>query len=137
MQFTCHESEIGKLVTSPQEASRLMLPLMLAERETIVVACLDERRKVITAFVAAIGGIDYVVCEPPAIFRMPVALSATSILVAHNHPSGDPTPSQADIQTTKMLEACATILGIVFIDHLVLTRCGKWRSIAEYNERGF
>lgn len=136
MRLTCQESDIGTTIDHPAAAARIFLPLMLPDRETLVVMLLDEHRAVITALVAAIGTDNMVQCEPSAVFRPALLLGASHILIAHNHPSGDPTPSQPDIQTTRTIELCARILGINFIDHLVLTTSGRYRSIAEYMELG-
>lgn len=133
----CRESDVGATIGHPTDAARVFLPMMLPDRETLVVMCLDERRSVITAFVAAVGTENMVECEPMTVFRPAVALGASYILIAHNHPNGDPTPSLADVQTTKVIETCAQILGIGFVDHLVLTVSGRYRSIAEYMEKGF
>lgn len=137
MRIVCQDSDIGTTIDHPNSAARVFLPLMLSDRETLVVMCLDEHRAVITAFVAAIGTENMVQCEPSAVFRPAIMLGASHILIAHNHPNGDPTPSQPDIQTTRTIEMCARILGINFIDHLVLTTSGRYRSIAEYMEKGF
>lgn len=137
MRLTCSDSDLGKTIDSPTAAHAIFFPLMLTDRETLVVMCLDDSRRVIGAFVAAVGTVDSVVCEPWMVFRPAMALGASYVLIAHNHPSGDPTPSKPDVEVTKMLEAGAAILGIGFVDHLVLTATGRYRSIAEYMERGF
>ncbi len=137
MRITCLDSEIGATIGHPMDAARIFLPMMLADRETLVVMCLDERRRVILARRVALGGVDYVTCDMRLVFRPAIVADASYILVAHNHPSGNPTPSQADVDTTKLIEAGATILGINYIDHLVLTTNGRYRSIAEYMETGF
>lgn len=134
MRLTCCESEIGRTVGSPDDAVRVMLPMMLADRETFVVTCLDADRRVIVAFVAAVGTATQVSFEPKEIFRTVLMLGATHILIAHNHPDGNPTPSDADLVTTQIIEVGCKILGINYIDHLVLTNSGKYRSIAEYME---
>lgn len=135
--IVCRDSDLGRVIAHPMDAADVFLPLMLPHRETLVVMCLDERRRVITAQRVAIGGVDFVTCEPKLVFRPAVEHDASFILIAHNHPSGNPTPSRADLETTKMIETCAVILGIGYVDHLVLTTSGKYRSIAEYMERGF
>lgn len=137
MRLTCRDSEIGMKIESPDDAAAIFLPMMQRDRETLVVMCLDESRNLINAFVAAIGTENMVQCEPSMVFRPAIVLGASYVLIAHNHPDGNPTPSGPDIQTTKVLELCAQILGIGFVDHLVLTTSGKYRSIAEYMERGF
>jgi DNA repair protein RadC len=70
------------------------------------------------------------------VFRPAIECDASFILIAHNHPSGNPTPSLPDIETTRLIEAGAMLLGIGYIDHLVLTTSGRYRSIAEYMEMG-
>jgi DNA repair protein RadC len=136
MRLTCQDSDIGTTINHPDRAASVFLPMMLRDRETLVVMCLDDDKRVINAFVAAIGTADMVQCEPSTVFRPAMLLGACHILVAHNHPNGNPTPSIPDIQTTRMLEMCCKILGIGFVDHLVLTHTGRYRSIAEYMELG-
>lgn len=133
----CRESDIGVTISHPEIARDIFLPMMLTDRETMAVMLLDADRRVMGAFVAAIGTVDMVQCHPSDVFRPAIMLGASYVLVAHNHPSGNPTPSDADIETTRMIEAGAAILGINFVDHLVLTATGRYRSIAEYMEKGF
>lgn len=57
-----------------------------------------------------------------AIFREALKAGAEEIIVAHNHPSGDPTPSKADIEATKRLKAGAELVGLIFLDHLIIGR---------------
>lgn len=133
--MVCKDSEIGSRIAHPRDAAALFLPMMLEDRETLVVSCLDADRRVITAFVVAYGTVDSVICDSRLIYRSALLLDASAILIAHNHPSGNVTPSVPDIETTRMLEACAKVLGILFVDHLVLARDGRFLSIAEYMER--
>ena len=130
----CPDSAIGTPIAHPLDAREIFRPMMLPDRETLAVMLLDERRNVITAFVASVGTETMVTCDPPAIFRPTMLLGASCILIAHNHPSGDPTPSDADIQTTKLIDTCAKILGILLVDHLVLTTSERYQSVFEYME---
>ena len=132
----CRESDLGTRIAHPNDAMRIMLPMMETDVETLVVTCLDAHRRVLTAYVAAVGTATAVECEPRSVFAPALVIGASHIMIAHNHPNGNPTPSQADLDTTRLLEACARILGIGFVDHLVLTRRGAYTSIAEYNENG-
>lgn len=134
MRVTCLDSEIGTRIAHPAHAAALFLPMMLEDRETLVAMFLDSSRRVMHARRIAIGTIDSVTCEPRLVFRPAVTLDASAILIAHNHPSGNVTPSIPDIETTRMLEMCAKVLGILFVDHLVLARDGRFQSIAEYME---
>lgn len=134
MRLTCRESDLGRVIAHPQDAASVLLPMCLPDRETLTVMCLDARRRVINAFVLATGTATEVACEPRDLFRPVLLLDAHAILIAHNHPNGDPTPSEADILTTKTIELICRVLGVQFIDHLVLTASGRYRSIAEYME---
>jgi DNA repair protein RadC len=135
--ITCRDSDIGKPIGCPDSAAAIFLPLMLKDRETLVAMFLDADRRLINAARIAIGTVDMVPCHPAILFRAALLLDASHILIAHNHPSGDPTPSRPDIETTKILESGAKLLGIGFVDHLVLTHTGRYRSIAEFMEKGF
>jgi DNA repair protein RadC len=64
--------------------------------------------------------------DPKLVFRPAVVLRASAVILAHNHPSGDPTPSQIDIETTKRLEAAGTLLGTLLLDHLVIGRASSF-----------
>lgn len=133
----CKESAVGTRIAHPMDARDIFLPMMLADRETLAVMCLDESRAVITAFVASIGTATMVVFNPPEIFRPAMLLGASRILIAHNHPDGDPTPSLMDVETTKIIELGAKVLGIDLVDHLVLTTSEKYRSVFDYMDKGF
>ena len=60
--------------------------------------------------------------HPREVFREAIRLSASAVIVAHNHPSGDPAPSRADIQVTRQLREAAKVIGIDLLDHIVLGR---------------
>lgn len=68
------------------------------------------------------GGMNNVVCDPKKVFMGALACAATSIGICHNHPSGNPRPSQDDRNLTKKLVAAAKLLDIVFVDHII---CGR------------
>jgi DNA repair protein RadC len=69
--------------------------------------------------------------HPRELFREAVRASAASVVVAHNHPSGDPTPSGADIQLTRRLVRAGDVLGIELLDHVVIGDGGEWASLRE------
>jgi DNA repair protein RadC len=95
---------------------------MLADRdrETFLVLCLDTRHRVNAAHVAAIGGIDFAPIEPRAVFTAALLAGAACVVLAHNHPSGDPTPSEEDLRITRRLVEAGRILGIPVIDHVIV-----------------
>lgn len=93
----------------------------IAGKEAIFVLPLDaEGRKITNPTLVAFGAEKAAACEPKTIFRAVFAAGAESFVVAHNHPSGDPTPSPADMEATKRLIAGSELLGVRVLDHLVL-----------------
>jgi DNA repair protein RadC len=110
-------------VNDAEDAARIARPVMLDEQETFVVLCLTVRNTLIgEPHVIAIGTVTGVEVHPRDVFRAAVAANAAGIVVLHNHPSGDLTPSAEDIQLTRRLKACGDLLGIPVVDHVVVTR---------------
>ncbi len=70
------------------------------------------------------------VVDPAEVFREALKAGASKIIVAHNHPSGDLTPSKADIDTTARLRAASNLLGVQFLDHLILGKDSRFVSIS-------
>lgn len=88
--------------------------------ESFVVILLDTRRHVLGHCVVGVGILDSVLVHPREVFRAAVVYRAHAIIVAHNHPSGDPTPSEADIRTTRDLIRAGQLLKIELLDHIVI-----------------
>ena len=95
-----------------------------AEREEFRVLFLDAKNRLIADEVQGRGTIDHTPVYPREVVRRALELSAASIILLHNHPSGDPTPSRADIEMTKKIIAAAEPLGILVHDHIVIGREG-------------
>lgn len=101
------------------------------DRESFVVAMVDAR-SVITGFeVIAMGSLTGVEVHPREVFKAAVLMSAAAIIVAHNHPSGDPTPSEMDVILTQRLHAASKILGIPLVDHIVIGVDDSYRAISD------
>ena len=118
----------GPAVRDPETAYRLLRPIMSAatsgdSQETFFVLLLDTKHKVIGSPIEATRGLlDTSLVHPREVFREAVRNSAASVILAHNHPSGDPTPSKEDIDTTRRLVEAGKILGIRVVDHVILGR---------------
>jgi DNA repair protein RadC len=95
-----------------------------AEREEFRVLFLDRKNILIADEVQGTGTIDHTPVYPREIIKRALELGASSLILAHNHPSGDPTPSRADIEMTRDIAAAAKPLGIAVHDHLVIGRSG-------------
>ncbi|HEY8214746.1 MAG TPA: DNA repair protein RadC [Methylocystis sp.] len=98
--------------------------MAFAEREEFRILFLDKRNALIADEVQGIGTIDHTPVYPREIVRRALELGSSALILAHNHPSGDPTPSAADIRMTKDIAAIAQPFGITVHDHLVVGRHG-------------
>lgn len=94
------------------------------EREQFRVLFLDKKNKLIADEIQNEGTIDHTPVYPREVVKRALELSATAIILIHNHPSGDPTPSRADIEMTKKIDEVAASLGITVHDHIIIARDG-------------
>lgn len=90
------------------------------EQEQIWVICLNTRGYPIGKSLVTLGTATASLAHPREIFRVAILASATSIIVSHNHPSGDPTPSSADISITRQIKESGRIIGIELLDHVII-----------------
>src|SRR5713101_5505683 len=98
--------------------------MAFADKEQFRILFLDKRNQLISDEVQQVGTVDHTPVYPREVIKRALELSATAILLVHNHPSGDPTPSQADIQMTKAIIDIASPLGIAVHDHLIVGKNG-------------
>ena len=94
------------------------------EREQFRVLFLDKKNRLIRDEVQQEGTVDHTPVYPREVIKRAFDLSATAIILVHNHPSGDPTPSEADIEMTKKINKIATSLGILVHDHIIIAKEG-------------
>lgn len=97
-------------------------PIRAKQQEHFVVLSLDGGQRLIAQRTITIGTLDTVIAHPREVFADPIADRAASIIVAHNHPSGDALPSQRDISLTQQFVAAGQLLGIVLRDHIIVTK---------------
>jgi DNA repair protein RadC len=100
------------------------LAMAFAEREQFRILFLDRKNALIADDVQQTGTVDHTPVYPREVIKRALELSATALILVHNHPSGDPTPSQADIQMTKAIVQIATPLGISVHDHIIVGKNG-------------
>lgn len=123
------EAELARLrardaahVRDPEHAARMLRRLPWRwDRESFAAVALSARQQPIRAEIIAIGGLAEVTVHPREIFTFAIRWRAHSVIVAHNHPSGDPDPSDDDVQLTRRLVDGGRLLGIHIVDHLVIT----------------
>ena len=97
------------------------------EVENFQVILLNTRRKLIRVEKISQGTLDTILVHPREVFKPAIAASAAAIVLAHNHPSGDPTPSEADIKVTRDLIRAGQLLKIDVLDHIILGRASQER----------
>ena len=98
--------------------------MAFAEKEQLRVLFLDKRNQLIADEVQQTGTVDHTPVYPREVVKRALELSATAIVLVHNHPSGDPTPSRADIQMTQSIQEIAKPLGIDLHDHIIVGKEG-------------
>lgn len=109
------------IIRSPQDAATFLMPDMSSlQQEHFVVLFLNVKNQILHKQTIFIGSLNSSIVHPREIFREAVKRSAASIICAHNHPSGVPTPSPEDIDVTKRLQEAGFIIGIELIDHLII-----------------
>ncbi len=91
-----------------------------ADREHFVVLLLDRKNNVIGINTVAIGSLSATIVHPREVFKPAILANAAAVILAHNHPSGDPTPSPEDKATTRKLVEAGKILGIQVLDHIIV-----------------
>lgn len=102
-----------------------------ASQEAFYTLAIDVRNGLLDIVEVARGTVCGVEVHPREVFRPAIRVAAAAIVIAHNHPSGDPTPSPEDIELTRRLRQTGEILGIPVMDHVVVTH-ERFRSIAEW-----
>lgn len=113
--------EDKKRITSPQEIADIFIPLLKDEiKEKFLVVCLNKANSIITSEVITTGTIDSSVIHPREVFKVAIDNNAVSIIVIHNHPSGNTEPSNEDISITKRLVEAGKILSIPVFDHIII-----------------
>ncbi|NOX61374.1 MAG: DNA repair protein RadC [Chloroflexi bacterium] len=118
-------------VNTPDDVARLLLAeLAYADQEHVKVVLIDARSQVIAMPTVYKGMLNHVEIRIGELFKEAVRRNASAIIIAHNHPSGDPTPSPEDVSLTRRIVEAGKLLGIDVLDHLVLGR-GAWVSLKE------
>ena len=102
-----------------------------ADREIFVALALDARNRPIGSNIVSVGTLTTSLVHPREIFKFAILAGAATIALAHNHPSGDPTPSKEDVDLTRRMVQAGELVGIEVIDHVILALGGEWESLRE------
>lgn len=120
-------------ITSPADAaSLLMSEMMLLEQEHLRVVLLNTRNEVLRTHTVYIGSLNTSVVRIGELFRPAIRENAAAVIVAHNHPSGDPSPSPEDVNVTRQIVKAGRLLDIELLDHLIIGH----RRYVSLKERG-
>ncbi|MFC7321025.1 RadC family protein [Halobacillus campisalis] len=122
------------VIRSPEDGADFVMEEMRdLKQEHFICLFLNTKNQVIHRQTIFIGSLNASIVHPREVFKEAVKRSAASIICAHNHPSGDPTPSQEDIQVTRRLNECGKMIGIELLDHLVIGD----RTFISLKEKGY
>lgn len=115
-------------ISSPNDIAKiLMKDMVFLKQEVLKLVMLDTKNNIIGLKDVFVGSLNTSIVHPREIFKEALKRSSSSIIVCHNHPSGDPTPSKEDIDITIRLKECGKIIGIDLLDHLII---GKNRYVS-------
>ena len=121
-----------KIKTTEDVANLFISQMSNEKREIAKVIILNTKNVILKILDLSIGGTSYAVLEPKIVLEEAVKMQAPKIILVHNHPSGDPTPSEQDYQATDRIFEAASIMGIDLIDHVVIGK-NKYESIRYRN----
>jgi DNA repair protein RadC len=121
----------GRSVRSPEDIATLLAPEMeLLTQEQLRVVLLDTRNRVLDTVMVYQGNVNCTIVRMAEVFREAIVVCAPNIILVHNHPSGDPSPSPDDAALTKQAVEAGKLLGIDVLDHIVIGR-GSFVSLKE------
>ena len=122
----------GKPVRNCEAAAELgRIMLENADRELLLVCCLDSRKNPISIEIAAMGSLNSCYVQPREVFKNAILSNAESIILIHNHVSGDPEPTEEDFRCTKGLLQAGKLLGIPVLDHIIIGAGEDFVCLAE------
>ena len=128
------------VLDNPESVARLLRDQNLGKPvETLQVLLLNTRRRLIRVEEISQGTLDTLLVHPREVFKCAIAANAASLVLAHNHPSGDPSPSEADIKVTRDLIRAGQLLKIEVVDHIILGRAtaGRAKDYSSLRELGY
>ncbi|WP_418790748.1 RadC family protein [Phosphitispora sp. TUW77] len=118
-------SDPKKVIKTPYDVFNLLKERMrYLDREHFIAVSLNTKHHVITIETVSVGNLNSSLVHPRELFKNSIKRSAAALVLAHNHPSGDPSPSAEDVQITRRLVEAGKLIGIEVIDHIIIGECG-------------
>jgi DNA repair protein RadC len=119
-------------ISGPKDSANILKDFIGEnDREALAVLTLDTKNKITSITIASVGSLNSSIVHPREVFKTAILSNAASIIIGHNHPSGDPSPSKEDISITSRLKECGKILGIELLDHIIIGDDNKYISLKE------
>jgi DNA repair protein RadC len=120
------------VITEPRDIARIASEYLEgADREHLIVILVDTKNRVIGINTISVGHLNGAVVAGREVFKPAVLCNAAQIILAHNHPSGDPTPSREDLRVTKDMAQAGQVLDINLMDHVIVGSNGSYISLKE------
>lgn len=111
----------ARRIASPDDAATLVRQFLAdSDRENFIVICLNTKNEPNAIHTVGVGTLNSSQIHPRELFKISILANSASVIISHNHPSGDPTPSADDIEITKRLTEAGKILGIEILDHIII-----------------
>lgn len=122
-------------LAKPAEAASVLASIMGEEAvETFGILFLTTKQHLIAYHQLSRGGIDSTIANPREVFQVALLANAATLIVGHNHPSGDPNPSPDDMRLTRRLVDAGALMGVEVIDHIIVGHDGRYFSFKERGE---
>jgi len=116
----------GPVLDSPDKVYDVARALSTGVRERLTAMYLDNRNRVMGTREVSLGTHRYVLADPVQVFRPAVEMNARSVILVHNHPSGDASPSGPDYEVTRAMVSAGKVLQIAFLDHVIVTPTSQY-----------
>lgn len=118
-------------IRGPGDVANLLMDQMKhLDREHFKAALLNTKNQILKIVTVSIGSLNASIVHPREILKPAISASAASIILVHNHPTGDPTPSSEDVEFTRRFAKCCELMGIQLLDHVIIGS-GRFRSLKE------
>ena len=122
---------VGRNLGNPRETAASLVTMLQDEpSEVFAILCISTKHRVIAYHEVSRGTLDSTLAHPREVFKAALLANAAAIIAAHNHPSGDPTPSPDDLDLTRRLAVAGDVLGVPMLDHIIIGD-GRYYSFKE------
>ena len=121
-------------IESPEDAVDLMKDFLEElDKEQVMLLCLNTKSEPTHISTISTGSLTASIVHPREVFKTAIIANANRIMIFHNHPSGDPTPSEQDLDITKRLKEAGDLMGIELLDHIIIGDRGRFESLKRLN----